>query len=62
MELGDGRSWRVGGAQESFFFFPEFLFFILIVYFLRFGSILLCSDNGEKMIFASYLAVAPRAY
>ena len=36
-ELGDG--WSVGG----FLFFPELLFFIPMVYFLRFNSILLCA-------------------
>ena len=50
-ELGDG--WSAGG----------FLFFIPMVYFLRFNSILLCAAiMVKKKIFASYLTVASRAY
>ena len=42
VELADGWSWGMGGAQEGFFCFPEFLFFIPCI-FCVFGSVLLCA-------------------
>ena len=63
-ELGDGRSWGMGGTQEGFFFFHGFLFFIPIVYFFafRFNTVVCSANNGKKKIFACYLNVASRAY
>ena len=53
-ELGNGGagrwSWGMCGARRRVSFFPEFLFFIPMVYFLRFNSILLCAAIMVKKI------------
>ena len=63
--VGEWRSWEMRdmwGAQEGFFFLLSFPFYINgVVCKFQFYTVV-CSDNGKKKIFASYLTVASRAY
>ena len=61
-ELGDGGAEGCVERTGGFLFFPEFLFYSYGVFFTFQFYTVVCSDNGKKKIFASYLTVASRAY
>ena len=55
-ELGD-----VWSAQEGFFFFLSLFFYSNGIFFTFEFYTVVCSDNAERKIFASYLTIASRA-